>query len=76
MPTHVRQLSGKRDYATLVRGHDAFGHFLHEPAPVADFDPAAVAFHAEVYEAQMRILYAGAKTMPEGLAGEQRPAGG
>ena len=72
VPTHVRQLSGLRDYASLVRGRDQFGHFLHEPAPSRDFDPAVIALHAEVYEAQMKILYAGARQMPEGIA----PSGG
>jgi len=76
VPTHVRQLSGLRDYATLVRGRDAFGHFLHEPAPAADFDPAAVAFHAQAMEDQMKILYAGAKKLPDGIATGDRPAGG
>ncbi len=71
VPTHVRQLSGQRDYASLVRGHDAFGHFLHEPVPAADFDPAVVALHAEAYQAQMKILYAGALKQPEGIT----PAG-
>ena len=68
VPTHVRQLNGERDFATLVRGHDEFGHFRHEPAPAADFDPAVVALHAEAYEAQMKILYAGALKQPEGIA--------
>ena len=65
VPTYVRQLSGQRDSATLVRGHDAYGHFIHEPVPTADFDPAAVAFHAEAYEAQMEILYRGAAKRPD-----------
>jgi ectoine hydroxylase-related dioxygenase (phytanoyl-CoA dioxygenase family) len=72
VPTHVRQLSGMRDYASLVRGRDEFGHFRHEPAPACDFDPAVVALHAEVFEAQMKILYAGAKKRPEGIS----PTGG
>src|SRR5262249_12820360 len=65
LPTYVRQLSGQRDSATLVRGHDAYGHFIHEPAPAADFDPPAVAFHAEAFEAQMEILYRGAVMRPD-----------
>jgi hypothetical protein len=56
----VRQLSGIPDAATLVRGHDAYGHFTHEAHPVADFHPDAVKAHALSYEAQMKIIYAGA----------------
>lgn len=75
VPTHVRQLSGLRDYASLVRGRDQFGHFRHEPVPSSDFDPAVVALHAEVYEAQMKILYAGARQMPEGIGTGGAPVG-
>jgi hypothetical protein len=56
----VRQLSGIPDAATLVRGHDAYGNFIHEAHPVADFHPDAVKAHALSYEAQMKIIYAGA----------------
>jgi non-haem Fe2+, alpha-ketoglutarate-dependent halogenase len=65
IPTYVRQLSGARDSATLVRGQDAFGHFIHEPAPIVDFHPDAVAFHAKAFEAQMEIIYAGAAKRPD-----------
>jgi non-heme Fe2+,alpha-ketoglutarate-dependent halogenase len=61
MPTHVRQLSPIRDSALLVRGHDAFGHFEHEPSPEADLHPDAVARHGAVIDRQLRILYAGAQ---------------
>ncbi|NIO41113.1 MAG: phytanoyl-CoA dioxygenase, partial [Burkholderiales bacterium] len=37
VPTYVRQVSGARDYATLVRGEDTFHHFDLEPAPKVDF---------------------------------------
>jgi ectoine hydroxylase-related dioxygenase (phytanoyl-CoA dioxygenase family) len=60
LPTYVRQLSGIPDAATLVRGHDAYGNFIHEAHPVADFHPDAVKAHALSYEAQMKIIYAGA----------------
>jgi len=61
IPTHVRQLSPIRDSATLVRGHDAYGHFEPEEIPRADMDPAAVAHHGTVIDRQLRILYAGAQ---------------
>lgn len=57
LPTDVRQISGNPDSATLVRGTDEFGHFQLEPAPRADFDPDAAAFHARVMEANRKILY-------------------
>lgn len=65
VPTYVRQLSGTPDSATLVRGRDAFGHFVHEPAPISDFHPDAVAFHAKAFETQMEIIYAGAAKRPD-----------
>lgn len=60
VPPHVRQASGARDYATLVRGNDAYGHFDHEVRPEADLHPAAVARHRAIAEHQRAILYAGA----------------
>lgn len=60
MPTHVRQLSGEKDSATLVRGTDRFGHFELETAPQADLHPDAVARHAAVLDRQLAIVYRGA----------------
>jgi chlorinating enzyme len=60
IPTRVRQMAGPRDSATLVRGHDAFGHFDLEPAPAADLDAEARAVHAEISDRQVKILYRGA----------------
>lgn len=60
MPTHVRQLSGEKDSATLVRGTDRFGHFELETAPEADLHPDAVARHAAVLDRQLAIVYRGA----------------
>jgi len=59
VPTRVRQTVGPRDNATLVRGHDAFGHFEHEPRPESDLEPAMLALHAEISDRQARILYRG-----------------
>ena len=61
IPTDIRQLSEVRDSATLVRGHDAFGHFDLEPAPKSDFHPDAVAFHDKVIARTTQILLAGAE---------------
>ena len=59
VPTYVRQLTGVRDSATLVRGTDEHDNFVLEPAPVSDFHPDAVAFHSEMLAANDRILYRG-----------------
>lgn len=60
IPTHVRQVNGPRESATLVRGTDRFGHFDLEERPPADMHPDAVARHAAIVERQLKILYAGA----------------
>jgi Protein involved in biosynthesis of mitomycin antibiotics/polyketide fumonisin len=62
LPTHVKQLTGVRDSATLVRGTDEYGHFVLEPAPRSDFHPDALAFHSETLKANDQILYGGATT--------------
>ena len=59
LPTYVRQVVGERDTATLVRGVDEFHHFDPEPAPKADFDPDAMAFHKKVVDASNAVLYRG-----------------
>ena len=56
LPTHVRQIVGTHDSATLVRGVDTFGNFAPEQRPDADFSPAALAFHAQVTGANQQIL--------------------
>ena len=61
IPPHLRQITGERDCATLVRGRDRFNHFDHEEPPKADMDAAAVEQHAAVIDATTRILYRGAR---------------
>jgi len=56
LPTHVRQVVGLRDSATLVRGIDRFGHFAPETAPEHDLSEAAIAFHAHVMGDQQKVL--------------------
>ncbi|WP_420392914.1 phytanoyl-CoA dioxygenase family protein [Acuticoccus sp.] len=58
IPTRLAQTK-TRDFATLVRGRDAYGHFEHEPAPAVDLDPAAVAVHERSMAAQVAAVYAG-----------------
>jgi non-heme Fe2+,alpha-ketoglutarate-dependent halogenase len=57
IPTHVRQVAGERDSATLVRGVDTYHNFEHEPAPTADCAPEACALHAAITERQLKVLY-------------------
>lgn len=60
IPTRVRQTSGVRDSATLVRGTDTYNHFDQELAPHSEFHPDAVAHHAAIVDRKVSILYAGA----------------
>jgi hypothetical protein len=59
IPTHVRQIAGERDSATLVRGVDRYGRFDLEPAPVVDLSPQAVALHQAITGRQAAVLYRG-----------------
>lgn len=59
IPTHVWQIAGERDSATLVRGVDEHRYFDHEEAPDADFSPQARALHAAVTQRQLKVLYRG-----------------
>lgn len=54
---HMKQIGAGRDYATLVRGEDRFGHFITPPRPAADFSPDAVAFHDAMIADQAIYLY-------------------
>ena len=59
IPTHLKQAVGARDWATLVRGKDEYRHFLPAHVPRRDLEPEALAFHKEVSEEQVRVLYRG-----------------
>jgi hypothetical protein len=59
IPTHLKQAVGQKDWATLVRGKDAYGHFEPEYVPRRDLEPEALAFHKAVTEEQLRVLYRG-----------------
>ncbi len=56
IPTHVRQVAGTHDSATLVRGVDSEGNFAPEQAPKSDMSAEAQAFHAEVTNQHANIL--------------------
>src|SRR5262245_2961561 len=58
IPTSAQHLGVKHKMpAMLVRGVDTYGHFKHEPAPIADFDDAARAAYARSYDGY-RLSYA------------------
>ena len=59
VPTYVSQISGARDYATLVRGEDTYHNFVLEPAPKVDFGEEEMALHAKIAEESFQILYRG-----------------
>ncbi|MBL0770116.1 phytanoyl-CoA dioxygenase family protein [Sphingopyxis sp. DHUNG17] len=59
LPTHVRQVSGQSDTATLVQGIDAFQNFGPERRPEQDFGEAERAFHAEIERLQHSIILNG-----------------
>lgn len=55
----ARQVKSDWDSATLIRGEDRFGNFVHEPKPEVDFDPVTVEFHQKSNENYVNILYSG-----------------
>jgi hypothetical protein len=67
MPPATKQVVGSWDCAALVRGEDRYGHFAPTPVPARDFDPVAVAFHAQAAKAMRDVLYAGAQKNPQRL---------
>ena len=64
IPPYVRQTNGPHDTAGLVRGEDPYHNFEHEPRPLADLDPAAVAWHAKSAETHGQLLYQGTERRP------------
>ena len=59
VPTYVSQISGARDYATLVRGEDTHHNFELEPSPKIDTGSKELAVHAKIAEESFKMLYAG-----------------
>ena len=62
IPTHVRNVVG-RDFASLVRGVDDYGHFDMERRPERDLEPAALAAYEAANASHNAVLYAGAARM-------------
>jgi len=56
LPTHVRQVAGTRDSATLVRGVDEHHYFAPERRPDADLSEASLAYHARIMGETNKVL--------------------
>ena len=65
LPTHVRQTTGTRDSATLVRGIDTQHNFAPERPPEADLTPDALAFHAAITQQAEVVLMRATATGPQ-----------
>ena len=61
----MRQVVAKKDYARLVRGEDAFGHFECLPRPRFDFDPVGIAACERYANSISEALYQGTERRPE-----------
>jgi hypothetical protein len=60
VPPQVKQVVGRRDSATLVRGVDSYNHFEMEHRPSVDFtSEAMVAFRKAIAERRSEYLYRG-----------------
>jgi non-heme Fe2+,alpha-ketoglutarate-dependent halogenase len=64
LPPDARQTRSVIDTVSLVRGVDDHGHFLHEPEPDCDLDPAAVEFHRRALAAREEVIYEGVDPTP------------
>ncbi len=65
VPTYVKQVSGHRDSAMLVRGVDRFGNFDPEPRPQVDMGENERAVHKRITEDAITILYRGTGNRPQ-----------
>ncbi len=55
VPAHVRQTTGMRDTAALVRGENRYGNFDLQPRALDDFTDEALAVHKEFIERRRAI---------------------
>ena len=73
VPTYVSQISGARDYATLVRGEDTYHNFVLEPSPKVDFGADERALHAKISGESFRMLYKGTDHVLSGTSDGPAP---
>jgi non-heme Fe2+,alpha-ketoglutarate-dependent halogenase len=55
VPAHVKQTTGMRDTAALVRGENRYGNFDLQPRAIGDFTDEALAVHKEFIERRKAI---------------------
>jgi non-haem Fe2+, alpha-ketoglutarate-dependent halogenase len=68
----ARQTRIDRDFATLVRGQDDYGHFEAEPRPRITMDPEMVRYHEKIAAIQGEIYLKG--TDKAGIVGLADPS--
>lgn len=56
IPAHVRQVIGRQDTATVVRGADRNAHFQAEPRPAGDFRPEGLEVQRLLRAQRMAVL--------------------
>lgn len=56
VPAHVRQTTGKRDTAALVRGENRYGNFDLQPRAPGDFTDEGLALHKKFVELRREII--------------------
>ena len=70
----MRQVVGEQDYATLVRGSDAHGHFRPHPRPSGALLAADVERALTVRADRDRFLYQGVDNAAASESGSRRSA--
>ncbi|MDA0237878.1 MAG: phytanoyl-CoA dioxygenase family protein [Proteobacteria bacterium] len=65
IPTDLSQVNGVKDYATLVRGHDEYNHFEHEPCPKVSLGDSEIATHTRIVEESFKLFYQGTGREPK-----------
>lgn len=68
----MRQVVGDKDYATLVRGSDRYGHFRPHPRPSGALAAADVAVAAKVRADRDRFLFQGVDDLETTAAARRR----
>ena len=61
----MEQKVGAKDFVMHARGEDRFNHFVHTPAPKANFSPESLAIYDEIRAEQSKTMMQGAKKKTE-----------
>ncbi|MDA0831027.1 MAG: phytanoyl-CoA dioxygenase family protein [Proteobacteria bacterium] len=65
IPTDLTQVNGIKDYATLVRGHDEYNHFEHEPCPMVSLGKSEIETHTRIADESFKLFYQGTDREPK-----------